>query len=65
MRETLAEERRAVTQDIEHLSLKLVDHAFWRAAQLLALILAALFVALVAAVFALKRSAHQRSSLAP
>jgi hypothetical protein len=69
MRETLAGERKAVTQDIEHISLKVVDHAFWRAAQLLALILVALFVALVAVIFALRRSARApggaRSSLTP
>jgi len=69
MRETLAGERKAVTQDIEHISLKVVDHAFWRAAQLLALILVAFFVALVAVIFALRRSARApggpRSSLTP
>ncbi|HEY7253400.1 MAG TPA: hypothetical protein VIG37_23085 [Methylomirabilota bacterium] len=67
MRETLARERQAVTQDIEHISLKVVDHAFWRAAQLLAPILVALFVALVAVVLALRRPAQvpggQRPSL--
>jgi hypothetical protein len=56
MRETVIEERKALTQDIEHLSLKVVDHAFWRATQLLTLLFVALFVALVAAFFALKRS---------
>jgi len=56
MRETMAEERRALTQDIEQISLKVVDHAFWRAAQLLALVCVAMFVALTAAFFALKRS---------
>jgi hypothetical protein len=69
MRATLAREREAVTQDIEHISLKVVDHAFWRAAQLVALILVALFVALVAVVLALRRSAQmpggQRPSLTP
>jgi hypothetical protein len=58
MRETVARERQAATQDIEHLSLKVVDHAFWRAAQLLALILVALPVALVVIVLALRRSAR-------
>jgi hypothetical protein len=58
MRETVARERQAATQDIEHLSLKVVDHAFWRAAQLLALILVALLVALVVIVLALRRSAR-------
>jgi hypothetical protein len=52
---------------IEHISLKVVDHAFWRAAQLLAPILVALFVALVAVVLALRRPAQvpggQRPSL--
>jgi hypothetical protein len=58
MREALAKERAAVTQDMEHISLKVVDHAFWRATQLLAVVLVALFVALVAVVLALRRSAR-------
>lgn len=62
MRETLVEERKALTQDIEHLSLKVVDHAFWRAAQLLTLLFVALFVALIAAFFALKRSEPGRAT---
>jgi hypothetical protein len=49
MRETLVEERKALTREIEHLVLKVVDHAFWRAAQLLALLGVALLVALAAA----------------
>jgi len=58
MRLTLVEERKALTQDIEHLSLKVVDHVFWRATQLLAVLFVALFVTLlvllVAVVFARK-----------
>jgi hypothetical protein len=62
MREALVKERSAVTQDVEHISLKVVDHAFWRAAQLLALVLVALFVAVVVALFSLKRSTRALSS---
>src|SRR5262245_38539750 len=56
MREAVVEERKAMTEDIEHLSLKVVDHAFWRVAQLLALLFVVLFVALVTVFFALKRA---------
>ena len=69
MREALVQERRAATQDVEHIILKVVDHAFWRAAQLLALILVALFVALVPILLVLRRSIQvlggRRPSLAP
>jgi hypothetical protein len=56
MREALVEERKALTQEMEHISLKVVDHAFWRAAQLLTLLVVALFVALAAALVALRHS---------
>jgi hypothetical protein len=62
MREAVVEERKALTQDIEHLSLKVVDHAFWRSTQLLALLFVALFVVLVVAFFALKRSGPGRAT---
>jgi hypothetical protein len=62
MRDTVIAERKALTQEIEHLSLKVVDHAFWRATQLLALLFVALFVALVVALFALKRSGPGRTT---
>ncbi len=69
MREALVQERRAATQDVERIILKVVDHAFWRAAQLLALILVALFVALVPILLVLRRSIQvlggRRPSLAP
>jgi len=59
MGQTLVGERKALIQDIEHLSLKVVDHVFWRAAQLLTLLFVALFVTLlillVAIFFARKR----------
>jgi hypothetical protein len=62
MRETLVEERKALTQHIEHLSLKVVDHACWRAAQLLALLFVALLVVLVVAFLTLKRSGPGRTT---
>jgi hypothetical protein len=56
LHESMVEERKALTLDIEQISLKVVDHAFWRAAQMLAGVLALLVVGLVAAVFILKRA---------
>jgi hypothetical protein len=56
LHEDLVVERKALTQDIEQLSLKVVDHAFWRAAQLLAAVLALLVIGLVAIIFILKRA---------
>jgi hypothetical protein len=58
VRETLIEERRALAQDVERVSLKVLDHASWRAAQLLTLLL----VALIAGFFALRRSGPGRSN---
>ena len=63
MRETVVEERKTMTQDIEHLSLKVVDHAFWRASQLLTLLFVALVVALIVTFFALKRSGQGRTPM--
>jgi hypothetical protein len=69
MREALVQERRAATQEVEHIALRVVDHAFWRAAQLLALVLVALFVALVVVVLVLRRATQalggRRPSLVP
>ena len=56
LHEDLIVERKALTQDIEQISFKVVDHAFWRAAQLLAAVLALLVIGLVAVVFILKRA---------
>jgi hypothetical protein len=68
MREALVQERKAATDEMEHISLKVVDHAFWRAAQLLGLVLVALFVALVVVVLVLRRATQgpggRRPSLA-
>jgi hypothetical protein len=52
----MIEERVALTQDIEQISFKVVDHAFWRAAQLLAAVLALLAIGLAAILIFLKRS---------
>jgi len=56
LHEAMAVERKALTQDIELISLKVVDHAFWRAAQLLAAVLAVLAIGLAGIVILLKRS---------
>jgi hypothetical protein len=55
----MVEERKAL---IAHISLKVVDHAFWRAAQLLTLLFVALIVALIAAFFVLKRAGPGRTT---
>jgi len=60
LHETMVMERKALTQDIEVISLKMVDHAFWRAAQLLAAVLAFLAIGLVLAVTTLQRKPTQR-----
>jgi hypothetical protein len=60
LHETMVMERKALTQDFEVISLKMVDHAFWRAAQLLAAVLAFLAIGLVLAVTTLQRKPTQR-----
>jgi hypothetical protein len=52
---TIVAERKALSQDLEQTSLKLVDHATWRAAQLLAAALVVLAVGLAVAVVVLRR----------
>ena len=54
-------ERKALTQDLEQISLTVVDHAFWRAAQLLAAVLVLLAIGLVAVLIFLKRSPAKTS----
>ena len=44
LHEMMVTERRSLTEDIEHISLKVVDHAFWRAAQLIAFIFVVLAI---------------------
>lgn len=56
---TVVAERKALTQDLEQISLKVVDHAFWRAAQLLAAVLVLLAIGLVLAVIVFKRMRTQ------
>lgn len=53
---TVVAERKALTSDIEQMSLNVVDHAFWRAAQLLAALLVLLVIGLVLAVVVFKRT---------
>ena len=55
LHEDMIVERKALTQDIEQISLKVVDHAFWRAAQLLAVVFVFLAIGLVLALIVLKR----------
>jgi hypothetical protein len=45
-----------MTQDIEHISFKVVDHAFLRAVQLLAAVLALFVIGLAAVILILKRA---------
>lgn len=56
---TVVAERKALTQDLEQISLKVVDHAFWRAAQLLAAVLGLLAIGFVLAVIVFKRTRTQ------
>jgi len=56
---TVVAEGKALTQDIEQISLKVVDHAFWRAAQLIAAVLVFLAIGLVLAVIVFKRRRTQ------
>ena len=58
LREAMTTERQALTQDIDQMSLKVVDHAFWRAAQLLAVVLVFLAIGLGLALAVLK---HKRT----
>lgn len=52
--------RKALTQDIEQISFKLGNHAFWRAAQLLVVVLMALVLGPVAVIFS-EALAHPKS----
>ena len=58
LHEMIMAERRSLTGDIEQISLKVVDHAFWRAAQLIAFIFVVLAIRIAArAVIIRKRRA--------
>jgi hypothetical protein len=57
----MTEERVAMTQDIEQISLKVVDHAFWRAVQLLAAVLVILAIGLAVVLIILKKSQINKS----
>ena len=56
LHEDMIVERKALTQDIELISLKVVDHAFWRAAQLIAAVLIILAIGLAVVLTILKGS---------
>jgi hypothetical protein len=60
LHEAMIVERKALTVDIEQISLKVVDRAFWRAAQLLAALLVLLAIGLVLAVIVFKRTRTQK-----
>jgi len=55
LRDTIVEERKSLTHDLDQISVKVVDHAFWRAAQLCAGALAAVFVGIVVLLFLVRR----------
>jgi hypothetical protein len=58
---TVVAERKALTSDIEQISLKVVDHAFWRATQLLAGVLVVFAIGLAFTVVVFKRTRTQNS----
>jgi hypothetical protein len=47
LEEKMESERKGLTEDLDRMSVRVVDHAAWRAAQLSALILVAFFTGLV------------------
>jgi len=53
--DAIIEERKLMTGDMEKISLRTVDHAVWRVAQLVALTLVALLLAAVAGLFLVRR----------
>lgn len=53
-------ERETLTSDLDYISLKAVDHAFWRAAQLLATVIVFLAIGLTVVVVSLKRKQTQQ-----
>lgn len=58
---TVIAERKALTQDLEQISLKVVDHAFWRVAQLGAVALVVVFIGIVVLLFLVRRLFVARS----
>jgi hypothetical protein len=52
---TVVAERKALTSDLEQISLKVVDHAFWRAAQLITAVLVLLVIGSAAVFISLNR----------
>lgn len=55
LRDTVVQERKSLSQDLDQMSVKAVDHAFWRAAQLCAVVLAVVFIAIVVLLFLARR----------
>jgi hypothetical protein len=56
LHEDIAVERKALTHDIEQISFRVVDHAFWRATQMLAAVLVVLAVGVVAVILSFRRT---------
>ena len=54
MAEVMAKERKILTQDIEQISLKTVDHAIWRIAQLVAATIAVLLLSALVGLFLIR-----------
>lgn len=59
LHEAITHERKALTQDVEQISLRTVDHAMWRVAQLVVVTGAVLLVAGVAALFLVRQMFFQ------
>lgn len=55
LHDTVVLERKALTQDLDRMSVKAVDHAFLRAAQLCSVVLVALFIGMVVLLFLVRR----------
>src|SRR5262249_47642725 len=59
-KDDLVVERQAMTRDLEQISLKVVDHAMWRAAQIVAATVAMLVLAAVVLLLTVRRMLGQR-----
>ena len=55
LQRTVVQERKALTAEIEQVGLKVVDHAMWRVAQLVAVSLAVVWCAGVVSLFLVRR----------
>lgn len=55
LQQTMADERKILLAEADRMSLRVVDHAFYRAAQLVAAVMVALLIALLFTLFFVKR----------